>query len=171
MDHFSRACSLRLPTQKRLCLQFTIWEKRILLVFIPRGTRFSRFPRDIFVHIKREDLLKCPLWWYNQICWRKYPGWNKCKKHQNQRDFSLFLKMQINHLWQVEMKKTMKNNGGNCKSKQAASEQKWNAKRKDFRIKRVTSVIRSTAQGEKIMFRRATELNVMRRKHSMRCTL
>lgn len=101
----------------------------------------------------------------------KCPGCNKGKKHQNPRDFSPFLRIQINHLRQVERKKRMKNIGGNCKSKQTASEQKWNAKRKDFRIKRVTFVIISTARGGKPVFRRATELNVMRRKHSMRCTL
>lgn len=36
-------------------------------VFQLRATRFPRFPRDIFVHIKRTDSLKCPIWWYNQI--------------------------------------------------------------------------------------------------------
>lgn len=66
----------------------------------------------------------------------------------------------------IEMKKRMKNNGGNCKSKNK------NAKRKDFRIKRVKFVIISTAQGgKKTMFRQATELNVMHKKQSMRCTL
>lgn len=121
-------------------------KKKHFFVFQLRGTSFSRFPRGIFVHIKRSDLLKRPIWWYNQIHWRKCPGCNKCKKHRNQRDFGPFLRMQINHLRQVEMKKRMKNIGGSYKSKQTASEQKWNAKCQDFRIKRVTCVIISTAR-------------------------
>lgn len=172
MDHCSCACSPRLLMRKRLCLQFTIRRKKAFSLYFSCTAQgfLGSHVTSLFIS-KGTDLLKCPIWWYNQIHWRKCPGCNKCEKHQNQRDLSPFLRMQINHLWQVEMKKRMKNIGVNCKSKQTASEQKWNAKPKDFRIKRVTFVIISTAQGKKPVFRRATELNVMHRKQSMRCTL